>query len=165
VKGLEMDWEVRFYVNAADMPKDKGGVYLLFVDELLDYVGQSDNVHRRLAAEHHVYSKDVHSLIAFIAEEDYSARLSLERYFNHKYNPPNSFVGTEKQSEESTAWRGESAEERRKAWRGLKFEEFPVDVEYLKTEKTVEFRQVQTTDNVMGVPSIIALKPKDIRKG
>ena len=94
-----MDWEVRFYLNVEDMPQGKGGVYLLFVgDVLLDYVGQSDNVHRRLIAGHHVYDKDTHSLIAFIAEGDYGARLSLERYFNDKYNPPNSYIGTEKQS-------------------------------------------------------------------
>ena len=160
-----MDWEVRFYLNVADMPKNKGGVYLLFVGDALDYVGQSDNVHRRLIAGHHVYDKDTHSLIAFIAEGDYGARLSLERYFNDKYNPPNSYIGTKKQSGKSAEWHSISADERRQAWRGLKFEDFPVDLTFAKEEKVVEFRQVQATNNAMGVPSIVALKPKDVRKG
>lgn len=159
-----MDWEVYFFVNVADLPQNKGGVYLLFVGDLLDYVGQSDDVHRRLIAGHHVYDKDVHSLIAFIAEGNYEARLSLERYFNNKYNPPNSFVGTEKQSGESAEWHRVTAEERRKAWQGVRFEDFPVDLAFAKEGKVIEFRQVQATNNVMGVPSIVALKPEDVRK-
>ena len=48
-KRLNKDWEVRFYLSAAVLPQGQGGgVYLLFVDELLDYVGQSDDVRRRL---------------------------------------------------------------------------------------------------------------------
>lgn len=160
-----MDWEVRFYLNADDVPQGQGGVYLLFVDRLLDYVGQSDDVHRRLTAGHHVYDAEAHSLIAFIREEDFSARLSLERYFNKKYNPPNSFVGTEKQSVDLAEWHKISAEERRKGWQGLEFEDFPIDAAFVKTGKVVEFRQVQATNNAMGVPSIIALKSKDVRKG
>jgi len=157
-----MDWMVRFYLSAAKIPEGKGGIYLLFIDELLDYVGQSDDVRRRLTGEHHVYKKDTHTLIAFIEEGDYGTRLSLERYFNGKYNPPNSFVGTEKQ--DSVAWHQKTAEERRKAWQGMSFEDFPVESGFAEEGKTVEFRQVQKTDNVMGVPSIIALKPKDTRK-
>jgi len=159
-----MDWTVRFYLAAKNIPEGRGGIYLLFIGEMLDYVGQSDDVRRRLMAEHHVYVEEIHSLIAFIEESEYWTRLSLERYFNSKYNPPNSFVGTEKQSHESAAWHKKSAEERRKAWKALAFEEFPVDLAFAENGKTVEFRQLQATDNVMGVPSIIALKSKDIRK-
>ena len=159
-----MDWTVRFYLTAENIPERKGGIYLLFINELLDYVGQSDDVRRRLIGEHHVYDAEIHTLIAFIEESEYGTRLSLERYFNSKYNPPNSFVGTEKQSEESAEWHKKSAEERRKAWKVLAFEEFPVELAFAEHGKVVEFRQLQATDNVMGVPSIIALKSKDIRK-
>jgi hypothetical protein len=160
-----MDWLVRFFTDAGQIPPGKGGIYLLFAGNLLDYVGQSDDVRRRLTTEHHVYNKNTHSLIAWIEEGDYAARLSLERYFNHKYNPPNSFVGTEKQSGEAAAWHMESAEERRRMWREMKFEDFPVDPAFAKEGKEVEFRQVQVTNNAMGVPSIVALKPKDVHKG
>jgi hypothetical protein len=159
-----MDWTVRYFLSAEQLPERTGGIYLLFVGELLDYVGQSDDVRRRLTAEHHVYDGETHSLIAFIEEGEYRTRLSLERYFNNKYNPPNSFVGTEKQSEESAEWHSKSAADRRQALQGLAFDDFQVDMVFAEEGKTVEFRQIQSTDNVMGVPSIIALKPKDIRK-
>ncbi len=160
-----MDWAVRFYLDAEGLPPGKGGVYLLFVGDMLDYVGQSDDVRRRLLSEHHVYEKDIHSLIVFIIEGDYGARLSLERYFNHKYDPPNSFIGTDKQSVEMPEWHKLSAAERRKAWQGLQFSDFPIDVTFAKDDRVIEFRQAQTTNNVMGVQSIVALKPKDVRKG
>ena len=160
-----MDWEVHFYLNAEGLPPGQGGVYLLFVGEILDYVGQSDDARHRLMGEHHVYEKEVHTLIAFIVERDYGARLSLERYFNNKYNPPNSFVGTEKQSIESSEWRMLSTEKRRKSWQGMKFADFPIDMAFAKNGTVVEFSQTQVTNNAMGVLSIVALKRKDVRKG
>lgn len=159
-----MDWVVRLYLDVRDIPQGKGGVYLLFVGELLDYVGQSEDVSRRLASMHHIYEKETHTMIAFIGEEDYGTRLSLERYFNNKYNPPNSYIGTEKQAGDSSDWHKISAEERRKARKGLKFEEFSIDPLHAREKTVFEFSQLQITDNVMGVPSIIALRPEDTRK-
>lgn len=137
----------------------------MFVEDLLDYVGQSDDVHRRLAAPHHVYAKDVHTIIVFIHEENYETRLGLERYFNHKYDPPNSFTGTEKQSGKRAEWHRASAAKRRNAWPKRKFEEFPVNLGDVEKETVFELTQLQLTDNAMGVPSIVVLKPKDVRKG
>ena len=160
-----MDWAVRLFSDVGQIPVGKAGVYLLFVGDSLDYVGQSEDVHRRLAASHHVYDKDVHTIIVFIFEENYETRLGLERYFNNKYDPPNSFIGTEKQSARRSAWHRASAEKRRNAWPKRKFEEFPVTLENVEKGAVFELSQLQFTDNSMGVPSIVALKPKDVRKG
>lgn len=159
-----MDWAVRLFSEPGQIPVGQGGVYLLFVEDALDYVGQSEDVYRRLAVPHHVYAREVHTLIAFVHEENYETRLGLERYFNHKYDPPNSFIGTGKQSDRHPEWHHTSAEKRRRAWPKRKFEEFPLDKEAVKKETVLELSQLQFTDNVMGVPSIVVLKPKDARK-
>ena len=159
-----MDWSVLLIESREKIPPNQAGVYLLFVGELLDYVGQSDDVRRRLTAPHHVYDPRIHTLIAFIHEEAYESRLALERYFNQKYNPPNSFVGTEKQASKRAGWHKASAQTRREVWRGPGFDEFPIDRNLAQQKSVVELSQLQFSDNIMGVPSIIVLKPKDIHK-
>jgi hypothetical protein len=159
-----MDWSVLLVEKAKEIPQGQAGVYLLFIGDLLDYVGQSDDVRRRLNGPHHVYDRQVHTLIAFIQEEAYEPRLNLERYFNNKYNPPNSFTGTEKQSADSKYWRHASAQARREAWRGPNFEEFPISLNLARQKAVVELTQLQFNNNAMGVPSVIVLKAKDIRK-
>lgn len=158
-----MDWTIQVFSEISRLPRGKGGVYLLFTGDLLDYVGQSEDVHRRLSSSHHVFDAGVHNLIAFIEEANFDTRLALERYFNAKYNPPNSFTGTGKQSTQTAEWHKANAAERRKVWKGPKFDEFSLEAAR-KNEGVFELSQLQDTDNALGVPSIIAFKPKDIPK-
>lgn len=55
-----------FYVSSRYLPKKASGVYLLWRENELDYIGRSINVRGRLDGEHKVYHKDEH-LIGLIS--------------------------------------------------------------------------------------------------
>lgn len=158
-----MGWEIQLFESIAQLPHGRGGVYLLFADHLLDYVGQSDDVARRLREPHHVFDPVVHQRIAVIWEGAYETRLMLERHFNARYNPPNSFVGTEKQgTAQESGWFTLSAAERRQRWQGPAFSEFDPFAAEIGPAHTQHLHQTQVSDNALGVPSLIAFRPGEI---
>jgi hypothetical protein len=160
-----MPWNVSLYQKAVHIPKDMAGIYILFVDQLVDYVGQSDHIRSRLMNDHHVYEKDVHTHIAVISEPSYDTRLTLERYFNGKYNPPNSYSGTEKQSiDKDDPWFVKTHAERRALWQGPAFDEFDIPAEIPPNGIILEsgLAQTQRGNNRFDAPSIIAFGPDDI---
>lgn len=158
------EWQVILTSNAAELPAQTAGVYLLFCGKTLDYAGQSDDVRRRLTQPHHVYDPAVHTIIAMIQAPVYDERLALERYFNQKYNPANSYVGSEKQAGNFDARFLElSAEQRRAMWRGPAFDEF--DLTAFGTGETVSnivLSAGQLTLNRMQAPSVLTLPPEEL---
>ena len=159
------DWQCILVKNAKQLPAKTAGVYLLFVDQCLDYVGQSDNVRRRLLHEHHVYDKDVHTMIAMIHAPIYDARLALERYFNQKYNPPNSYVGSEKQADDfDERFLQLSAEERRAMWQGPAIDEFELtDAGNLDGEGYhFSISAGKISRNIFQAPSVLSLPPEEL---
>lgn len=158
-----MDWAVQIFDHATTLPDGRGGVYLLFADHLLDYVGQSDDVARRLREPHHMFDPAVHQRIAVIWEGAHATRLILERYFNARYNPPNSFIGTEKQgTAQDSGWFALSAAERRQRWHGPAFSEFDPFAAKIGPAHTQHLQQTQVSNNALGVPSLIAFRPGEI---
>lgn len=161
-----MSWKVILYNSSNQIPPNTSGVYILFVNKIVDYVGQSHDARKRLEREHHVYSPEIHTRVALILEPNYETRLSLERYFNKKYNPPNSYIGTEKQA---ATWNKAklliTAQQRRQQWKEQPFDEFDAFLDFQdKSSIEVELSQTQLGNSALGVPSIIAFGSKDIRK-
>lgn len=66
-------------IKRLDIPKNINGVYFIFDNGEIIYVGQSKNIKRRLAT-HHIYQK--HYLIAYIEvnEEHAEQRLNTKRF-------------------------------------------------------------------------------------
>lgn len=159
------DWQVTLVKQARQLPAQTGGVYLLFVEKLLDYVGQSEDVRRRLTHEHHIYDRDIHTLVAMIQSPIYDARLALERYFNQKYNPPNSYIGSEKQTRDfDERFLKLSASQRRAMWQGQAFDEFDLVDEHLLEPggKQIVMPADKLTLNVFQAPSVLTLPPEEL---
>lgn len=159
------DWQVTLVKHAKQLPTQRGGVYLLFVDQLLDYVGQSEDVKSRLMHEHHVYDGEVHTIIAMIHAPVYDARLALERYFNRKYNPPNSYVGSDKQASDfDERFLKLSANERRDMWQGAAFDEFELPDADALHGKEIEFvlPAGRISGNIFQAPSVLSLPPEEL---
>ena len=157
-------WQVTMATNADMLPRQKAGVYLLFCVTAPDYVGQSDDVYRRLTQPHHVYDPAVHHLIAMIHADPYDERLALERYFNHKYNPANSYVGSEKQTGDfDERFLALSAGQRRALWQGPAFDEFalpaPGEGQF---PCSIVVSVAQLTNNRMQAPSVLSLPPEEL---
>ena len=159
------DWQGVLVKDAKQLPVQKAGVYLLFADHLLDYVGQSEDVRSRLLHEHHVYDPDTHTVIAMIYDPVYDARMALERYFNQKYNPPNSYVGSEKQAGDfDERFLKLSAEERRAMWQGSVFDEFELpDVDNVgENGLQISIAANKISRNIFQAPSVLSLPPEEL---
>jgi hypothetical protein len=159
------DLQVTLVKRAKHLPTQKSGVYLLFVGQLLDYVGQSEDVRSRLMHEHHVYDGEVHTMVAMIHVPIYDARLALERYFNRKYNPPNSYVGSEKQAGDfDERFLKLSADERRGMWQGAAFDEFELPDAAAMQDTTFEFilPAGKISENIFQAPSVLSLPPEEL---
>ena len=159
------DWQGIVVKDAKQISSQTAGVYLLFVDRLLDYVGQSDDVKRRLLHEHHVYDASVHTIIAMIYAPIYDARMALERYFNQKYNPPNSYVGSEKQSGDfDERFLKLSAAERRAMWQGPAFDEFELPNADCSGDGGFQFAipYNKISQNIFQAPSVLSLPPEEL---
>ncbi|MBI9048961.1 MAG: hypothetical protein JEZ00_06070 [Anaerolineaceae bacterium] len=151
--------------NAKDLPANTSGVYLLFTGDLLDYVGQSENVRNRLTHEHHVYDETVHTLVAFIQMNIYDARLAGERYFNQKYNPPNSYVGSGKQASDfDEQFLRLAAKERRVMWQGPVFDEFdlPGDTLVRGNIMQIVIPASKISLSKLQAPSVLSLPPEEL---
>lgn len=159
------DWQTILVKNAKQLPSQTAGVYLLFVNQLFDYVGQSDDVRSRLLHKHHVYDSDVHTLVALIHAPIYDARLALERYFNQKYNPPNSYVGSEKQAGDfDERYLQLTADERRAMWQGPGFDEFtlPDDDSLGDNGLNISIAANKISRNLFQAPSVMSLPPEEL---
>lgn len=159
------DWQVTLAKNSSGLPAQLAGVYLLFYGQTLDYVGQSENVRRRLTQPHHVYDPVVHNLIAMIHVAGYDERLALERYFNQKYNPANSYTGSDKQAGSfDDRFLALSAEQRRQMWTGPAFDEFEIpkmrDGALITLQILLPANKINR--NAMQAPSVLSLPPEDI---
>jgi hypothetical protein len=150
---------------AKKLPREIAGVYLLFYGRSLDYVGQSDHVRRRLVNEHHVYDPAVHHLVALIHAASYEDRLALERYFNQKYNPANSLIGSGKQAASfDSRFLRLTAEQRRKMWVGPAFDEFDLPKGYGDNFQPYQLTipAAKLSLNHFDVPSILSLPPEEL---
>jgi hypothetical protein len=159
------DWQVTLAQQAKIFPTQTAGVYLLFVGKNLDYVGQSDDVRRRLTNEHHVYDASVHDLVVLIHAPVYDDRLALERYFNQKYNPPNSYVGSAKQTGDfDERYLQLSAAERRSMWQGPPFDEFALpDLNELNAGSLqIVLQSGKISQNIFQAPSVLTLPPEEL---
>lgn len=62
------------------------GIYFLFDDRELVYIGQSKNIGKRLQTNHHVYKKGYTVGICTTSGDD--ERLAIEKWLIQKYEPP-----------------------------------------------------------------------------
>jgi len=159
------NWKVILAPHASEFPSNTPGVYLLFHGGILDYVGQSDHVRRRLLREHHVYQPDLHRVVALIQSEAYDERMALERYFNQKYNPANSYIGSGKQAADfDQRFLRLSADQRRALWKGPDFSEFNLpDTSGIDFQlHCLEIPAEKISINRLDVPSILSLPPEEL---
>ncbi len=159
------NWKVILAPHASELPRNIAGVYLLFYNRTLDYVGQSDNVRRRLLQDHHVYNPTLHRVVAMIQAQPYDERLALERYFNQKYNPANSFIGSGKQAADFDGrFLQLSADQKRALWMGPDFTEFDLP-ENSSSDFQLYHLEIPTEKislNRLDVPSILSLPPEEL---
>jgi hypothetical protein len=159
------NWMVTIAPHANLLPDEAAGVYLLFFGSVLDYVGQSEHVRRRLLQDHHVYDEDVHQLLAMIHVSSYTDRLAMERYFNQKYNPANSYVGSGKQSSVFDArFLALTPQQRRAMWAGKDFDEFalPDKLEADFAPYAIQLPAAKLSLNLFNVPSVLSLPPEEL---
>jgi hypothetical protein len=159
------NWTVMLVSNARALPRNIPGVYLLFSGRTLDYVGQSDHVRQRLLQEHHVYYPDLHRVVALIQAQPYDERLALERYFNQKYNPANSYIGSGKQDASfDSRFLQFSPDQRRTMWAGPDFSEFelPENPEADFDSYQLEISSDKISLNRLDVPSVLSLPPEEL---
>lgn len=158
-------WTVTLASNTRDLPRNTSGIYLLFCGKILDYVGQSDHVRERLLQEHHVYDPVRHRVVALIHVQPYDERLALERYFNQKYNPANSYIGSGKQDAGfDSRFLQLTADQRRGMWMGPEFSEFklPENPEDDFQPYQLEISSERISLNRLDVPSVISLPPEEL---
>lgn len=68
---------IQFYRTVDDVPKNSPGIYLLYKDQLLDYIGEATNIKNRLIRSHNVYNKANH-IIGIISIKSKKKRKAIE---------------------------------------------------------------------------------------
>ncbi len=96
----EFHLEVDCFVSLIDMPLERQGVYLLWRNNSLEYVGRtmSQSVRMRLA-KHEIYKENQNYLVGIIFIEDDDERDRIERLFIRELSPTRNKAGKPPESE------------------------------------------------------------------
>ena len=91
-------------VSVYNMPHDffdlrlQSGIYFLYHNETLEYIGRSTNILNRLTS-HHVFDRNYHNkVVVYHMPKNQFMQKRKEREYIKKYDPPKNINGTIRQS-------------------------------------------------------------------
>jgi len=83
---IKQDYKLSAVVRPGEKIPEVEGIYFLFDDEELIYIGQSKNIHQRLTSAHPIYNRSL--LVGIWTTSDDEERLATEKWLIEQYEPP-----------------------------------------------------------------------------